>query len=459
MSKQMWVYPLILMLLLVQITPAGAATLGPASSYTELLDLLSSARNGDTLLISGKIDAGHQALTTDVNVHIQSADHSAEICGLQIENASVTFKNIQLSDVQISGTSNVLLSSGVHVYGSDGRSALDFRGNGTLIVERGCFVQGGSESSGISIAHSGGDFYSSIVGSVAGGVGKSGGAGMIVSPLGDAGAMMISGSIKGGSGDSLGGHALNLYDLSGNAYVTVDGILQGGSGSIGGDGIQLVSANDNVNVGISGQIRGGSGASYGGSALILMNTADSSSFHLSGSFSGGDALNTDAQPGTSLQLVGDAAVLRARINDCILEDGRKYREPAASAQPLITPLPEIPDAPDGETPAAEATPDPTPSAGLENMPSATPESSVSGAVTDAPDTDTPDTDVPDADAPDTGDAGEPDSDSTEGPADPETETPEEEPTSDGQPAEPEIDADAPVSDNAATEADDLSDGV
>jgi len=454
MFNRMRAFALIFIFLLTQTISAAAATLGPASSYIEMLDLLSSARNGDTLLISGKIDAGGQALTTAVNVHIQSADDSAEICGLQIENASVTFKDIQLSNMQVSGTSNILLSSGVRVYGSEGQSALDFHGNGTLIVERGCYVLGGSESPGISISHSGGDFYSSIEGTVSGGDGKSGGAGMVVSPLGDAGAMMISGSIKGGSGDSLGGHALNLYDLSGNAYVTVDGVLQGGSGSIGGDGIQLVSANDNVNVGISGQIRGGSGASYGGSALILMNTADSSAFHLSGSFSGGDALNTDAQPGTSLQLVGDAAVLRARINDCILEDGRKYHETETPVLPLVTPLPEIPDASDGEVPIAEPTPAPesTPSAGAEDAPFSIPTDNLPEGADDVPDADIVDqpADLPSADP-------------VEKTEEPGIKVPEssgkEAPAPDNESTDPESESGTPASDDTAAEPDDPADSI
>ena len=151
---------------------------------------------------------------------------------------------------------------------------------------------------------------------------------------------MITGSITGGDGDGTGGHALNLYELSGNAYITIDGRLKGGNGSIGGDGIQLVSASDNVSVGISGQTKGGSGENYGGDALILMNVQDSSSFHMSGYFSGGDAASENAMPGTSIQLVGNSAAARARIDNCILEDGKPFK-PTPAPTPESTPEPII----------------------------------------------------------------------------------------------------------------------
>ena len=205
---------------------------------------------------------------------------------------------------------------------------------------------------------------------------------------------MISGSIQGGEGSDHGGPALNLYDLNGNAFVTVDGNLRGGSGVIGGDGIQLVAARDNVSVGIGGKVKGGSGEIYGGDALILMNAEGASAFHLSGAFSGGDASGSDAQPGTSLLLVGDSTAARTHITDCILEDGMQLTAaPLATATPSvpnITPLPEItasventesllappqetefasPSEVPVHTPAPPAKPDPAP----ESAPSAEPE--------------------------------------------------------------------------------------
>lgn len=345
MNKRLRAFFLALCLFISPLPNAVAATLGPASSYDEMLDLIAFAKNGDTLLISGHIDAENmEPLTTSTAVHIEASDADATIRGLRLCNANVTFSSISLSgSLHIEGTSNVLLGKNVSISADNGKTALSFNGNGALIIERGCTVEGGKGADGVLISHTSGDFYGSIEGKVIGGSGSKGGAGLVISPFGDAGALMISGQITGGNGDSLGGHAANLYSLSGNAYITVDGTLRGGSGSIGGDGIQLVSISDNVSVGVTGRIKGGDGASHGGDALILMNASDSSSFHLSGSFSGGNASSPDAQPGTSLQLVGDSAALRAHVNNCILEDGLPYQanEDHVSVLPDVTPLPEI----------------------------------------------------------------------------------------------------------------------
>lgn len=387
MYTRIWACALAFLLFLSPVSSAFAATLGPASSYDALRELLASARNGDTLLVAGDIDADPgRPLTSAVQVHIASdSGASAVIRNLHISDASLSFTKVDLKgELVIDGTSYIQLGRNVHVSGSVGKPALSFSGNGTLIVERGCSVEGGKESPAISIAHSGGDFYGSIEGSVSGGGGNSGGAGLVISPLKDAGAVMISGDITGGDGRDLGGHAVNLYELSGNAYVTVDGVLRGGSGSIGGDGLQLVSASDYVNVGVSGRIKGGAGDSFGGSALLLMNAVDSSSFHLSGAFSGGDAAKQGAQPGTSLQLVGDSTAMRAYVNDCILEDGREYIEetPEEEIAPAITPLPEITSSVDDfehfETPTPEPTPAPTIAPDAVESPAASPEPESSG---------------------------------------------------------------------------------
>lgn len=353
------------------ITYAFAATYGPVSSISELYALLEAAQNGDIILVSGTLDAqGEAPLSSSSHIRITSAgDLPASIRNLQIHDADITFSDIHLEEsLQISGTSNVHLTRGTNVTGANGMSGISFSGNGTLILEPGSNVTGGREGSGVSIEHTQGDFFASLEGSVVGGSGSTGGTGVLVSPLGDSGAVMISGSVSGGNGISLGGHALNLYELSGNAYVTIDGSIHGGSGSIGGDGIQLVSASDNVVVGITGNIKGGSGESYGGDALILMNANDSSAFHLSGSFSGGDTTGSNAQPGTSLTLVGHAASLHTYVGDCYLEDGRHLDTEPDAPTPDVTPLPEIePSIDDVEqleqplTPGAAATPDALPS--------------------------------------------------------------------------------------------------
>lgn len=369
MFKRLWALSLASIILLLSVSGACAQTLGPASSYEALRELLLAAQDGDTILIAGDFSAaGQEPLQSASSVRIASADgQTASISGLHLRNAAISFDHIRLTDtLEIDGSSNIQLGAAVSVTGGDAQSGISFSGNGTLIVERGCVVEGGREGDGIAIRHSGGDFYGSIEGHVSGGSGSIGGAGVVISPLSEAGAVMISGTIEGGEGSSLGGHALNLYDLSGNAYVTVDGSLKGGAGSVGGDGIQLISADGNVNVGIGGEVKGGSGESFGGSALILMNAGGSASFNLSGSLSGGDALGSGAQPGASLQLVGDSAAARTRIGDCILEDGRPFAgetSPEPTDQPLlplVTPLPEITSSIDDVD--ALDVPSPTPSA-------------------------------------------------------------------------------------------------
>ena len=362
MYKQIWAFALSFILFCCAALPGYAAILGPAASYDELRALISAAEDGDTILVTGEISAQRGSpLSTSVSVRITS-DDNAVIRALALDDASITFSNVTLADsLTVHGTSHVQLGRGVSVIGSSGQSGLSFSGNGTLIVEDGCSIEGGDSSSGVSIHHRGGEFYSSIEGSVRGGSGSYGGAGLVISPLQDSGAVMITGSIKGGDGSGTGGHALNLYELSGNAYVTVDGHLTGGSGTIGGDGIQIVSASDNVSVGVSGQAKGGSGESYGGNALILMNAQDASSFHISGHFSGGDAIGESAQPGTSLQLVGNGSATRAHIDNCILEDGKAFRPtpvPTSTPEPTAEPTAELVIEPTSE-PTAEPTLEPT----------------------------------------------------------------------------------------------------
>lgn len=347
-NKFYQIVTLSLAFILLHLPFAFAATLGPAETFEDLCAMIDEASSGDTLLISGEIDANEDfPLTTHSPLRITSQyGEIASLKNLRLHNASITFSNVLLQDtLSVSGNSNICLSNGVHILGSEGESALSFIGNGTLIVEPHCQITAHSGGEGIFISHTGGEFYGSIEGSVQGGSGQNGGAGVVISPLLGSSAMLISGSITGGNGTSLGGHALNLFNLSGNAFVTVDGTLTGGSGFIGGDAIQIISAADTVNIGIGGSVKGGSGHSHGGCALILMNASGSSSFNLFGSLSGGDAIGKAAQPGTSLHLVGDSAVVRTRIDNCMLEDGRyisstpKPEATETSFKPISTPSP------------------------------------------------------------------------------------------------------------------------
>jgi len=341
MNKRLWAAALCLALTVLQIFPGFAAELGPAETIDDLRAMLEEAHSGDTLLISGEVIMdGGDPLTSSVPILFTSQDgETAVLRGIRLRDISAAFSSVRLEDsLTVTGLSTIHLARSARVSGRDNRSALSFTGSGALIIDPGCVIEGGAGSEGVSIQHTGGEFYASIEGRVLGGDGSSGGAGVLISPLSDSAAVLVDGDIRGGSGSLLGGHALNLYDLSGNAFITVSGNLTGGSGSIGGDGIQLVSAQDAVSVGISASVKGGAGTSHGGSALILMNASGSSSFNLSGSFSGGDAVAENASPGTSLHLVGNGAVVRTRIDNCILEDGR-YLNGAHKPAPTQTPAP------------------------------------------------------------------------------------------------------------------------
>lgn len=347
MFPRLRAFSLSLALFLLPASSSCAATLGPAQTYDDLREFFATAGQGDTVLVSGTLSADDNVPLHTVNsIRLSSTDDNpASISGLCLRDASVTFTDITLCDsLTVDGASHIQLASDTSVSGAAGQNGLAFSGHGTLIVDPGCSIIGGSESAGVSISHSGGEFYASLEGNIQGGSGTTGGAGVIISPLSSSGVVMISGSILGGHGSSHGGHAVNLYNLSGDAYITIDGDLRGGDGAIGGDGIQLVAVRDRVNVGIGGRIKGGRGETYGGDALILMNAEGASSFQLSGTFSGGDAAGRSAQPGTSLQLVGDSTAAHTHVVDCILEDGMRVASVGFSApegSPEVTPLPEI----------------------------------------------------------------------------------------------------------------------
>ena len=368
-----------LLFLMTAVSPAFAQTLGPATTYAELLALADAAGENDVLTISGILTA-EGTFEPSVSLTLTSENgERASIHGLRLSNATVRLANIGLTGtLAVEGTSFIELGSGVTVEGGDGENGLSFAGNGTLIVESGCEITGGDNVAGLTLRHDGGDLYVSLEGVVRGGSGSTGGPGVVVSPLEDAGAMMISGSVYGGDGTAMGGHALNLFELSGNAYVTVDGTVQGGKGRVGGDGIQLVSTADQVNVGVSGTISGGEGSEYGGDALILMNADGASAISLSGSLVGGNVTGEQGQPGTALLIVGESSAVHARVEDCFLEDGQKLAAmPAVSPEPEVTPLPEITSSVDDVT----QIPTPTPPTGPETTPGPTPEAGATPEAT------------------------------------------------------------------------------
>lgn len=375
---------LVLLLLLTAVRPSFAQTLGPATTYEELLALADVAGDSDVLTISGELTAEGIFEPSVSLTLISEKGQRASIHGLRLSNATVRLADIGLTGtLSVEGTSFIELGSGVTVEGSAGESGLSFAGNGTLIIESGCEITGGDNSAGLILRHDGGDLYVSLEGVVRGGSGSTGGPGVVVSPLEDAGAMMISGSVYGGDGTAMGGHALNLFELSGNAYVTVNGNIQGGKGRVGGDGIQLISTADQVNVGVSGTISGGEGSEYGGDALILMNADGASAISLSGSLVGGSVTGEQGQPGTALLIVGESTATHARVEDCFLEDGQKLAtQPVTSPEPEVTPLPEITSSVEDVTQLP--TPTPTPSAVPETTPMPTPEATPTEATISTP---------------------------------------------------------------------------
>ena len=380
--------PALCICLILLLSPtASAATLGPVTDYDELLALCLAAEPGDTLLVSGEFFTdGHGALSTLAPLRIASEDNAA-FHGMHLHDAQVSFSGVQLLDtLTITGVSHVELGRGVTVEGASGSSGVVFSGSGVLLIDSDCNITGGSGSAGVSIQHRDGEFYAGIDGVLRGGSGETGGTGLLVSSLGIGGTMMISGKIHGGNGSAMGGNALNLYDLSGNAFITVSGRLKGGEGAIGGDGAQIVSAVDNVSIGIDGQISGGQGESYGGDALMLMNIGGASSVNLSGSLTGGDALEADAQPGVSLLVIGDTTSSHMRVGDCMLQDGETLAtatpapiETPPPTEPAVTPLPEITSAvdepevlPTPEAPTAAPAETPEPPEETESQPADTP---------------------------------------------------------------------------------------
>ena len=335
---------LILCLILSLSAAALADSLGPARSYDELLSLAASASDGDVILVSGEIVAAPDApLSPASAIRIRSSSEGHAVIGaLCLRDAFITFDDIDLrGSLTIEGTSAVELTGGVSVSGADGREGIRFTGGGTLLLDSGSLVVGGSGSAGVAVSHESGDFYGHLDGTIRGGSGSTGGVGVEIAPLQQSGALMISGVITGGDGASVGGHALNLYGLSGNAYVTLDGTLRGGDGYIGGNGAQIVSAAGSVIIGVSGEIAGGRGESHGGNALVLMNVEGGASISLTGALRGGDVTGSVATPGTSLLVVGDTTSSHTVLGRCLLEEGRRIAAQAPQIQPDLTPLPEI----------------------------------------------------------------------------------------------------------------------
>ena len=370
--KRIGALALSIWMLLSPLCGALAATLGPATTYEELLSLAASAAAGDTLLVSGVLSAD-QPFSPPVYLYL-SGEEGASISGLHIENAQLVLSSLSLTDsLRVSGASHLQLMRGVSVSGG-----LSFSGSGSLLLDRGATVVGSPGAPGVSVRHTGGDLYVSLDGTVRGGDGETGGAAAEFDPMLASGALMVTGTLTGGKGEAFGGNAVNLHNLSSNAFITVDGTLTGGEGNIGGSGLQLITATGAVAAGLGGRITGGRGDSYGGDAMLLMNVGDSSIVSLSGVLTGGDSSGTDSTPGQSLKLLGRTTAMRTSVGNCILQDGKQVLYTIS-----VTPLPAI-KTPVVEAEQLEPTPVPPPAATIEPTQTPTPEPTPTSEPTPEP---------------------------------------------------------------------------
>ena len=323
MKKQMAVLVMFFALTLVP-GCLYAKELGPAYTYSELLQLIEEAGSGDTVLVSGMIQADETVpLITTEDVAICSApNQKAVISGMHILDSNLSFSDVELIDsLDIHGSSKVMLAENVKVSGGKD-AAIRFKGDGELIITPSCSITATDGANGIRIEHEGGSFYAALEGTVVGGSADIGGAGVIVSPLNKEGVLLIGGDISGGKGTDIGGNAVNLYDIGGNAYISVIGSIQGGIGPVGGNGLQIISPRDTSNIGIIGQVKGGEGDAFGGNAVVVLNAEDRSSIALSGALIGGNSSSESSDPGQSLLLVGNGALNHMYSNGCLLEDGQ-----------------------------------------------------------------------------------------------------------------------------------------
>ena len=329
-----------------------AKELGPAYTYSELLQLIGNAGRGDTILVSGMIQADETVpLITREDIAICSAPgQKAVISGMHILDSNLSFSDVELIDsLDIHGSSKVMLAENVNVSGGKD-AAIRFKGDGELIITPSCFITATDGANGIKIEHEGGSFYAALEGTVVGGSADIGGAGVIVSPLNKEGVLLIGGNISGGKGTDIGGNAVNLYDIGGNAYISVIGSIQGGIGPVGGNGLQIISPRDTSNIGIIGRVEGGEGDAFGGNAVVVLNAGDRSSIALSGALIGGNSISESSDPGQSLLLVGNGALNHMYSNGCLLEDGQVLA--SVKAIPTSDPsagLPETGSAADNET--------------------------------------------------------------------------------------------------------------
>ena len=315
---------LLLLAVLLLPFPTSAQVLGPVSDYQTLLLLAQQANDGDVIYVDGPLQAEtNTPLTTAVHLTLTSLPGTrATVQGLRLRDANLTLSSLNLEgSLDISGQSNIILDPELDISGS-GSEALYFEGSGQLLVSPGVTVRGLNGAGGVTLCHNGGSFYGAIEGTVIGGDGDNGGAGVLVSPLSNDGLLLIDGNVSGGNGSDVGGNAVNLYGVDGNAYIYVAGQVSGGQGYIGGDGVQIISARGTTNIGLGAHVNGGNGLEYGGNGLMLMNTEEQASVSVSGALIGGDSLGAEGEPGQSMLVVGNQALSHLYLSECDLRDGQ-----------------------------------------------------------------------------------------------------------------------------------------
>ena len=316
---------------------AGCKTYGPAQSLRELTETMQALRKDDVLLVRGTITTRDDASGEPVVIR-SPGRNNVRIRGLHLEDARITFENVILEDsLTASGDCEIILRSGTEVIGGRKKPGIVFSGSGRLLMEPGSRASGGEEAPGLSIRHASGEFYAGLEGTILGGGGVNGGAGVHVSSLGEKGILLLDGDVQGGTGEALGGNALDLYRLSANAFVSVTGRYTGGRGKIGGDGIQVVSMGERSCVVLSGHITGGAGDIYGGNALLFMSAGGSSSVGItSGFLTGGNVHTENGRPGKSVLVTDSITAGHMIISDCFLQDGSVTEQTRKTVLPMIT---------------------------------------------------------------------------------------------------------------------------
>ena len=363
--------------LCLSLTPA-AALAEAITTYDGLLAAADAAQDGDVLELSGVIVAGAAPLSAPRRIVLRPAQGgSAEIKGLQLDDADVAFDGLTLSGgLRVSGESYVDLTGDTFVRGASGQTAVSFEGNGSLTVERGASVQGGAGASAVCVRAEGGDVHVAVYGALQGGGGDGdGGSGLQLENLAGDSTVVVSGEVSGGSGLGIGGNAINLYSFGGEASAVLAGVARGGSGRVGGSGVQIVGLSGSASVALSGSVSGAGGEDFGGDSLVVMSAQAGASVSVAGQLTAGNVPDTGERPGAALRIVDEESGQRVSIQGAQLRDGEIIPLGAATATPAPTATPQPTPVPGITASVPVHTLAPSPSPAPTQTPEATPEPS------------------------------------------------------------------------------------